>query len=137
MEAARALLTGCRLQLGQRSFISVPLPSHSGQPRISLPSHPDSVWPGSGAPPEVGPWVGGGWGGLDRAGLPGDHWQGRLWTRWWSFPGPTSSGPLHVSLGPAWRGWAPLRSSAWKPPATAVGPARDYLGVLVTSEGLA
>ena len=63
MEAARALLTGCRLQLGQRSFISVPLPSHSGQPRISLPSHPDSVWPGSGAPPGVGPWVGGGGGG--------------------------------------------------------------------------
>ena len=60
MEAARALLTGCRLQLGQRSFISVPLPSHSGQPHISLPSHPDSIWPASGAPPEVGHWVGGG-----------------------------------------------------------------------------
>lgn len=59
MEAARALLTGCRLQLWQRSFISVPLPSHSGQPRISLPSHPDSVWLVSGTPTEVGHWVGG------------------------------------------------------------------------------
>lgn len=59
MEAARALLTGCRLQLGQRSFISVPLPSLSGQPRISLPSHPDSIWPVSGALPEVGHCVGG------------------------------------------------------------------------------
>lgn len=27
VEAARALLTGCRLQLGQRPFISLPLPS--------------------------------------------------------------------------------------------------------------
>lgn len=80
MEAARALLTGCRLQLWQRSFISVPLPSHSGQPRISLPSHPDSVWLVSGTPPEVGHWVGGGGG----VGLSQPHWRplpGQLWIR--------------------------------------------------------
>ena len=108
MEAARALLTGCRLQLGQRSFISVPLPSHSGQPHISLPSHPDSIWPVLGAPPEVGHWVGGGGGG--GVGLSWPQWRplpGRLWIRLWSFPGSTSSGPLHPSLGPAWRGPSP------------------------------
>lgn len=87
MEAARALLTGCRLQLGQRSFISVPLPSLSGQPRISLPSHPDSIWPVSGALPEVGHCVEG-VGGSDRAGLPGDRRQGGS-----GFDGGVSWGP--------------------------------------------